>query len=109
MTNKEIAKWLQSLKSEIGKQSNQCLWNYEEVLDRAIEALKAQEWIPCSERLPETSVYVLATTNKGIITTAIIREGKTHNERYWWHRRSEFLEGEIVAWMPLPEPYKEGE
>lgn len=39
MTNKEIAKWLQSLKSEIGKQSNQCLWNYEEVLDMAIKVL----------------------------------------------------------------------
>lgn len=36
----------------------------------------------------------------------VIREGKTHNEKYWWHRRSEFLDGEIIAWMPLPEPYK---
>lgn len=39
MTNKEIAKWLQSLKSEIGKQSNQHLWNYEEAIGMAIEAL----------------------------------------------------------------------
>jgi hypothetical protein len=62
-----------------------------------------QKWIPVSERLPETNVEVLVTTEWGSITIAerysandyFINEGATNAE-----------EDEIVAWMPLPEPYK---
>ena len=72
-----------------------------------IRKVKEQEcqWIPVSERLPESSIYVLVTTNDGIITTGIIRE--SNNEKFWWHRMHEFKEKEIVAWMPLPESYRE--
>lgn len=66
------------------------------------------EWIPISERLPEVSQNVLATTKWGEVTIAerlnfgpdcrFIHEGNTnaHTE-------------DIVAWQPLPEPYKGGE
>lgn len=48
MTREEIAKWLESLKSDIGKSENQPLWHYAEALDMAIEALKGRpkgHWI----------------------------------------------------------------
>lgn len=56
MTRKEVVKWLESLKAEIGKSEHRTLWHYAEAIDVAIEALSAntvQEWIPVSERLPE--------------------------------------------------------
>lgn len=58
-----------------------------------------QRWIPCSERLPEEDACYLVTTsgtNNDIIDIAYYTEGI-------WHKASR-----IKAWMPLPEPYKEG-
>lgn len=60
-------------------------------------------WIPVSERLPEKNVEVLATTSWDAVTIAemysandwFIHEGTTNAET-----------DEIVAWMPLPQPYK---
>ena len=58
-------------------------------------------WIPCSERLPNESITVLVT-HKGGVSTA------WHNGRYWErgastnHRKLQT----VVAWMPMPEPYK---
>lgn len=80
-----------------------------------------QIWIPCSERLPEEksagnlkqmgfekrSEYVLATIEvQGERMTAKVCtwDGKWH-----WNMKYAFPDFKVVAWMPLPEPYKEGE
>lgn len=78
-----------------------------EAFDMAVSALSENkgEWIPVSERLPEKNVEVLATTEWGSITIAerysandyFINEGTTNADA-----------DEIIAWMPLPEPYKKG-
>ena len=39
MTRKEVVKWLESLKREIGKEENHTLWHYAEAIDMAIKAL----------------------------------------------------------------------
>ena len=60
-------------------------------------------WIPVSERLPKKNVEVLATTIWGAVTIAemfsandwLIHEGATNAGA-----------DDIVAWMPLPKPYK---
>jgi hypothetical protein len=39
MTREETVKWLESLKSEIGKLEHRSLWHYAEAIDMAIEAL----------------------------------------------------------------------
>ena len=79
------------------------------------------DWIPCSERLPEEkdagilkklgtekrSEYVLATVEvKGerMTITACTYDGK------WdWNMKYAFPDYKVVAWMPLPEPYQGGE
>jgi hypothetical protein len=48
MTREETVKWLESLKSEIGKLEHRSLWHYAEAIDMAIEALKAEP-IRCGE------------------------------------------------------------
>lgn len=52
-------------------------------------------WIPCSERLPETyGAYLVQDVCEGIFVD------------YW---RGDWLaKTTMVAWMPLPEPYKRG-
>ena len=60
-----------------------------------------KRWIPCSERLPEKGVLVLAQAAKGYMTTNKRVDFDNHETWFWG--------GNYVAWMPLPEPYKEDE
>ena len=67
-------------------------------------------WIPCSERLPKKNGFYLCTT-KDCITILEFIEGNPH-----YHEEPSFVSdvlgkcnSYVIAWMPLPEPYKEGE
>ena len=80
----------------------------------ALEKLEKYRWIPTSERLPENksgSEYydsVIVTLDNGRVT-----EG-CYVDRYeeWWvdaedgEHYSINATGEVIAWMPFPEPYK---
>lgn len=70
-------------------------------LDMAIEALKAQRWIPCSERSPKKSDDVVLVT--------VIDERRIRDIYLMRCDEVEFayIQKWISAWMPLPEPYKE--
>ena len=75
-------------------------------LDKAIEALSAdrpQEWIPCSERLPNENEWVLSSCNNGFAILILKLKGKV------WHKTEsiEYLPKFVNAWMPLPKPYGE--
>ncbi|MBP5170301.1 MAG: DUF551 domain-containing protein [Oscillospiraceae bacterium] len=62
-----------------------------------VEIIPEQQWIPCSERLPEYANYYLTSTEyDGVYCD--FWDGYNFN-------RTE----KIIAWMPLPEPYKENE
>lgn len=81
-----------------------------EAIDMAIEALQQTAWIPVEERLPDIDQSVLICTKYGEIT-----DGYRWNEKDWFCAWGEYngahVGGEydlIVAWMPLPEPYKGG-
>lgn len=76
-----------------------------EFCDMAISAVK---WIPITERLPEVSQNVLATTRWGEVTIA---ERLNFDPECWFvHEGSTNAHTEdIIAWMPLPEPYKGGD
>ena len=82
-------------------------------LKKELETLALEQepkWIPVSERLPKPGEYVgdvakyyLAQNEYGDMLVARY----THSE-YWeqiYQLRS--IGDEIIAWMPLPEPYKE--
>ena len=91
------------------------IWDVEEIHDAmsmAIEALKARQWIPVSERLPEPHKAVLAYAPKynNIWAVTITDSGKwlmwTPGILYEYNQD---FNGELVAWMECPEPYKEDE
>ena len=71
-------------------------------------AQSEQQWIPCSERLPEaqTEVIVSCTDDSGDTKFRYTTSGWiTTNKEYW------IVDNEInpfvVAWMPLPLSYQE--
>ena len=61
------------------------------------------QWIPCSERLPENNTDVIVCFYSGTVTEM----------RYWgngiFQGIYEHTTKVIVAWMQLPEPYREEE
>lgn len=73
-------------------------------------AQSEQRWIPCSERLPENDDSVLATTAWGDVTIAE-RVYPPINDTCWFIHdgNTNATIDDVVAWMPLPEPYTEGE
>lgn len=73
----------------------------------AIEETKG-EWIPVTERLPEEDEDVLATRYYNGTTHPFI-EMVWFNEGEFWAQEGKFKISNVVAWMPLPEPYKRGD
>lgn len=86
------------------------------------------EWIPVSERLPDEHDSVFAksygtdkwnnmfwrtTSNRVIATikyndgTVIVKEAFTHDGE--WTIEKKNINCKVIAWMPLPKPYKEQE
>jgi hypothetical protein len=61
-------------------------------LDKAIETIEQTIWIPVNERLPEEDgLYLVYTEEQPFVCS--FEDG-------------EFFIEEVLAWMPLPEPYK---
>lgn len=95
----------------------------------SIEALMAageiydieyQPWIPCSERLPDEDYWtganfqysadVLMTVYNAEDEDTIIDYGHTVDGSWYSDTTDCFVPSwwEVLAWMPLPEPYKKG-
>ena len=68
-------------------------------LEELRERREADRWVPVSERLPEEGTDVLVCGIYGDIT--LVRDFFTHYTIGWGFDL-------VKAWMPLPEPYKEG-
>lgn len=67
---------------------------------------KVNEWIPCSERLPDDKDYVLicaAGPDEGVFIAYYVEESNK-----WLYETDEglYYEVHVLAWMPLPDPYQ---
>lgn len=78
-------------------------------------------WIPCEERMPEekparpimqklgvstesdTVLVTIEINGCRIVDRAYIRDGQ-----WEWHLKIAYPGYKVVAWMPYPEPYREG-
>ena len=87
----------------------------EEQLHKAVEKAKSEiiqvfpsvqpeRWIPCSERLPEDGENVFVYMFGDSPYIAWINDGLWETDDFACEK-----EENPVAWMPLPEPYREGE
>lgn len=103
---------------------------YVELIDELQEAIEQDEkengWIPVSERLPKDEKEYLVTLEKVHGTPeklyGIASYLKFDDAGYWNENKYGYLEWDkysdghggtkmykVIAWMPLPEPYKEDE
>lgn len=82
--------------------------DYAAAFDMAIEALEKQsKWTPVSERLPkETGKYIVTAFDGVKSRTTYAHFQKTIGNFLLTGRRSAWR---VTAWMPIPEPMKEGD
>ena len=75
---------------------------------------KVGKWIPCKKKMPKpnevvggVAKYYLVQTEYGDMMVACYN---AEGDERWWEQMYHFkpIEDEIVAWMELPEEYKEG-
>lgn len=99
---------------------------FRELVDKAYPL----EWIPVSEKLPEEHDSIYAkfygtdkwndafwrTTSKEVLVTIeyedgtrIVESSHTTDGKWWIEKKTTLSKFKIVAWMPLPNPYKEKE
>ena len=105
----EAEEWIETYSSGRGGQRER------DAIKHVIDGIKklpvvqpGPKWIPCSERLLENEESVLATTAWGDVTIAS-RVYPPINDTCWFiHDGSTNASiDDVVAWMPLPEAYRE--
>ena len=67
-----------------------------------VDIVRCEQWIPCSERLPENEEIMLITTKSKKGNLSINRAYYLEKTKSW-HGTGTMAE--VIAWMPLPEPY----
>lgn len=76
-----------------------------EAWDMAIKALEQTRWIPVSEKMPPIAQRVLVSATNGEVFIA-----RYHSFDKWTFEPTgisyAYKKDSIVAWMPLPQPYK---
>lgn len=70
----------------------------------AIKALEQPRWIPVSERLPEDRQRCIVTVQGDSKTFIDIVTYYAEEHSFLYYE-----ECNVLAWMPLPEPYREGD
>lgn len=82
-------------------------------VEQVVEIIKAvtpqeQEprWIPVSERLPKEFETVILSTDKDEVFTADYLGKMNDGSDCFDDNDGMEWEGDVLAWMPLPEPYK---
>ena len=83
--------------------TDKALYNFAK--NRAIEQPTVDRWIPCSERKPEESGSYLISGVWGSGKIAVCDCDFSVNDGYFrtaWNF-------DVLAWMPLPEPYEAGD
>jgi hypothetical protein len=105
MTDKEAIETIKTAISEVEWESP---LDYAAAFEMAIEALEKQsKWIPVSERLPKETEKYIVTAFDGVKSRSTYAHfQKTVGNFILTGRRSAWR---VTAWMPMPEPYNEGE
>lgn len=84
-----------------------------EAVYMAVQALEQEpKWIPVTEKLPEAGEYVGDVAKYYLVQNEygdMLVARYTHSEYWEQIYQLKPCADEIVAWMPLPEPYKESD
>ena len=91
------------------KVGNEAVYDTIEKCYKMIEQLPSvqpQRWIPVTEELPDElgDIVVISTKGGRVREAMYVPSG---DEQAFVTKDCWYCHGEVVAWMPLPEPYKE--
>lgn len=78
-----------------------------ETVIRSLSAVQPEpKWIPCGERLPEDGRCLV--TRFDFVTNTCFLDILWYEKGVWWNRlyTGDFA---VIAWMPLPAPYRRGD
>lgn len=99
-------------KTDIEDAKVSAVWKVLDIVTQLAEEYKGG-WVPCSERLPDTSEWSPSTIGKYFLVSC-----EVDSESDPWvlvklfeKKTSKFCCdcGKVIAWQPLPAPYTEGE
>ena len=76
-------------------------WALKDVIEVIENQPKVGEWIPVEKRLPSTYITVLITKYNQEVRTAFL-----DGDHYWFDGLWTYTFDDVLAWQPLPEPYK---
>ena len=85
------------VKTDEDAEWNRAIYKSTEIVQEVAEEYNGG-WIPCSERLPEESGHYLICDNRGRIYEC------TYLANMWLIAAPSI---DVIAWQPLPEPFKE--
>lgn len=106
------------------------IYNAQMVLSKLVSKAESFEWIPVSKKLPDEHDSIFAkfygtdkwddalwkTRSKEVLVTIEYEDGTksvmssyTTDGKWVIEKRDKFSKCKVVAWMPLPNPYKENE
>lgn len=80
-------------------------FTFKHIVDSIPTIEAEQRWIPCSERLPDVGRDVI------FCDAEWAEEGCLRADGDWWQFRWSTVmpKEKVLAWMPLPKPYKGGD
>lgn len=70
-----------------------------------LSSTQPQQWIPVTERLPERGKTIMCCNKHGSVFTSALTFLQIHENRSVYACFGQHHG--IIAWMPLPEPYRE--
>ena len=76
----------------------------EDILKNLPSEKSKWEWIPVTEKLPEEETDVLVCSDEGNIEVCRGSMSTEFPGEFIWYT-SGWRFGDVIAWMPLPEPY----
>ena len=122
-SGREVIEILRSLPSEPPKKVcvAEVKVDIDDIKDYIDKAINAERWIPCSERLPEEYGEYLITWETSKAPTRFIGFAEGEETGEWDDEHDRFVfswlpedyiiekypDWRVIAWMPLPEPYRE--
>ena len=110
--------------------AQECYCSAFETLQELVDKTDSLEWIPVSEKLPEEHDSIFAklygtdkwdsnlwrTRSKEVLVTIEYENGArtvesshTTDGKWWIEKETTLSKFKVIAWMEMPEPYKESE
>ena len=112
--NSELCEHCKRIDCENGMDCNMCIMDKAKEIVQEVEKEYNNGWIACSDRLPEEPFGCLVTVMDCEPSTQtdfenILPYFVGYDGHSWNDADGEEIPFEVIAWMPLPEPYKEND